>query len=157
MKRTQNSPYHCQSIIAAVMDCGVSVMIWGCFGASGSGRLGVTKGPTNYQLYQEQNVRASVCDQKLKRSWVIQHDNDPKHRSKFTTERFKQKKFSTSQWPNQSPDPTSYEMLCCDVKQAIQERHLKNVHELKQCTCVISRKHWLMLLAVNKIPQKFCQ
>lgn len=63
--------------------------MWGCFAASGSGRLGVTEEPTNSKLYQEQNVRASVCDLKLKRSWVMQHDNDPKHRSQSTTEQNK--------------------------------------------------------------------
>jgi hypothetical protein len=35
----------------------------------------------NYQDILQENVRLSVCQLKLNRSWVMQQDNNPKHRS----------------------------------------------------------------------------
>lgn len=67
-------------------------MIWGCFAASGSGRIGVTEGPVNFNKYQGQKITTSVCDLNLKRSLVIQHEDDPKHKSKSASECFKQKR-----------------------------------------------------------------
>ncbi len=34
----------------------------------------------------EETVQPSVCDLKLKHTWVMQQDNDPKHTSKSTSE-----------------------------------------------------------------------
>ena len=67
----------------------------------------------------------------------VQQDNDPKHRSKSTTEWLKQKKICLLEWPSQSPDLNPIEMLWHwhDLKKAIHTRHLKNIAELKQfCT-----------------------
>uniref|UniRef100_A0A9J8DBM0 Uncharacterized protein n=1 Tax=Cyprinus carpio carpio TaxID=630221 RepID=A0A9J8DBM0_CYPCA len=38
-----------------------------------------------YQKILKENVRPSVRDLKLKRTWVLQQDNDPKHTSKSTS------------------------------------------------------------------------
>ncbi len=68
---------------------GGSVMVWGCFAASGPGRLVIIDGTINSALYQKilkENIRLSVCDLKLKRTWVMQQDNDPIHTSKSTSE-----------------------------------------------------------------------
>ena len=58
-----------------------SVIVLGCFAASGPGPLALIEGTMNSALYQiilQENVRPSVCELKLKRSWVKQQDNDPK-------------------------------------------------------------------------------
>ncbi|KAK3519567.1 hypothetical protein QTP86_010505 [Hemibagrus guttatus] len=44
------------------------------------------------QKILKENVRPSVCDLKLKRTWVLQQDNDPKHTSKSTSEWLKKTK-----------------------------------------------------------------
>ncbi|KAK3569569.1 hypothetical protein QTP86_001617 [Hemibagrus guttatus] len=70
-------------------------MVWGCFAASGPGRPAVINGTMNSAVYQrilKENVRPSVCDLKLKRTWVPQQDNDPKHTSKSTSEWLKKNK-----------------------------------------------------------------
>ncbi len=49
----------------------------------------IIDGTMNSALYQKilkENVRPSVCDLKLKRTWVMLQDNDPKHTSKSTSE-----------------------------------------------------------------------
>lgn len=44
---------------------GGSVMVWGCFAASGAGRLAIIDGTMNSMLYQKimkENVRQAVCE-----------------------------------------------------------------------------------------------
>ncbi|KAK1793165.1 hypothetical protein P4O66_011567, partial [Electrophorus voltai] len=53
-------------------------------GLHGPGRLAV------YEKTPKENVRPSVCDLKLKGTWVLQQDDDPKHTSKSTSEWLKQ-------------------------------------------------------------------
>ncbi len=63
-------------------------MVWGCFAASGPG-LAIIDGTMNPALYQKilkKNVRPSVCDLKLKHTWILQQDYDLKLTSKSTSE-----------------------------------------------------------------------
>ncbi len=87
--RKGNTTFQKKNIILTVKYGGDSVMVWGCFAASGPGRLAVINGTMNSAVYQKilkDNVWPSVRDLKLKRTWVLQQDNDPKHTSKSTSE-----------------------------------------------------------------------
>ena len=124
-------------------------MVWGCFAASGPGRLAVINGTMNSAVYQKilkENVRPSVRDLKLKRTWVLQQDNDPKHTSKSTSEWLKKNKMKTLEWPSQSPDLNPIEMLWHDLKKAVHARKPSNVAELQQF-CI---DEW------TKIPPQRC-
>ena len=124
-------------------------MFWSCFAASGPGQLAIIDGKMNSQVYQDilqENVRLSVRQLKLNRSWVMQQDNDPKHRSKSTTEWLQQKKIRLLEWPSQSPDLNPIEMLWHDLKRAVHTRHPKNIAELKQ----FCKEEW------SKIPPDRC-
>ena len=59
----------------------------------------------------------------------MQQDNDPKHRSKSTTEWFQQKKMRLL---GQSPDLNPIEMQWHDLKRVVHPRLHKNIAELKQ-------------------------
>ncbi len=85
-----------------------------------------------YQKILKENVRPSVCDLKLKRTCVMQPDNDPKHTSKSTSEWLKENKIKVLEWPSQSPELNLIEMLWHDLKQSIHARKPSNVAELKQ-------------------------
>uniref|UniRef100_A0A9J8CLU9 Transposase n=1 Tax=Cyprinus carpio carpio TaxID=630221 RepID=A0A9J8CLU9_CYPCA len=96
--RKSNTAFQKKNILLTVKYGGGSVMVWGCFAASGPGRLAVINGTMNSAVYQKilkENVRPSVRDLKLKRTWVLQQDNDPKHTSKSTSEWLKKNKMKT--------------------------------------------------------------
>ncbi|KAK3559184.1 hypothetical protein QTP86_005083 [Hemibagrus guttatus] len=116
---------------------------------SGPGRLAVINGTMNSAVYQKilkENVQPSVSDLKLKQTWVLQHDNDPKHTSKSTSEWLKKNKKKTLEWPSQSPDLNPIEMLWHDLKKVVHARKPSNVAELQQ----FCKDEWA------KIPPQRC-
>ena len=146
-------------------------MVWGCFAASGPGQLAIIDRKRSSQVYQDillENVMLSVRQLKLNRSWVMQQDNDPKHRSKSTTELLQQTKICLLEWPIQSPDLNPIEMLWHDLKRTVHTRHSKNIAELKpfckeewsknppdHCAGVIRnyRKRLVEVIAARKVNQ----
>ncbi|KAK3570405.1 hypothetical protein QTP86_019286 [Hemibagrus guttatus] len=115
----------------------------------GPGRLAVINGTMNSAVYQnilKENVRPSVCDLKLKQTWVLQQDNDPKHTSKSTSEWLKKNKMKTLEWPSQSPDLNPIEMLWHDLKKVVHAQKPSNVAELQQ----FCKDEWA------KIPPQRC-
>ncbi len=74
--------FHKNNIIPTVKDGGGSVMVWGCFAASGPGWLAIIDGIMNSALNQKilkEKVQPSVCDLKLKRTWVMQQGKHSSH------------------------------------------------------------------------------
>ncbi|KAK3556190.1 hypothetical protein QTP70_005587 [Hemibagrus guttatus] len=144
-----NTAFQKKNIIPTVKYGGGSVMVWGCFAASGPGRLAVINGTMNSSVYQKilkENDRPSVCDLKLKRTWVLQQNNDPKHTSKSTSEWLKKNKMKTLEWPSQSPDLNPIEMLWHDLKKVVHARKPSNVAKLQQ----FCKDEWA------KIPPQRC-
>lgn len=67
-------------------------MVWGYVAASGPGQLSVidkTMSSALYQKIQKKNVWSSICDLKLKRSSVIQQDNNLRYKINSTFNRLK--------------------------------------------------------------------
>uniref|UniRef100_A0A8C6KDX3 Transposase Tc1-like domain-containing protein n=1 Tax=Nothobranchius furzeri TaxID=105023 RepID=A0A8C6KDX3_NOTFU len=148
--RRSNTAFQTKNIIPTVKYGGGSVMVWGCFAASGTGRLAVINGTMNSTVYQnilKENVRPSVRQLKLKRSWVLQQDNDTKHTSKSTSEWLNNNKMKTLEWPSQSPDLNPIEMLWHDLKKAVHARKPSNKAELQQ----FCKDEWA------KIPPERCK
>ncbi|KAK3562843.1 hypothetical protein QTP86_010750 [Hemibagrus guttatus] len=147
--RKSNTAFQIKIIIPTVKYGGGSVMVCGCFAASGPGRLAVINGTMNSAVYQKilkENVRSSVCDLKLKQTWVLQQDNDPKHTSKSTSEWLKKNKMKTLEWPSQSPDLNPIEMLWHDLKKVVHAQKPSNVAELQH----FCKDEWA------KIPPQRC-
>ncbi|KAI3376712.1 hypothetical protein L3Q82_017136 [Scortum barcoo] len=132
------------------LDTGTCDDVWGCFAASGPGQLTVIDGIMNSGVYQKilkDNVRPSVRALKLKRSWIMQQDNDPKHTSKSTSEWLKKNKMKVLEWPSQSPDLNPIEMLWSDLKRAVHARRPSNMADLKR----FCKEEWA------KIPPQRCE
>ncbi|KAK3552029.1 hypothetical protein QTP70_031581 [Hemibagrus guttatus] len=147
--RKSNTAFQKNNIIPTVKYGGGSMMVWGCFAASGPGRLAVINGTMNSAVYQKilkKNIRPSVCDLKRKQTWVLQQDNDPKYTSKSTSEWLKKNKMKTLEWPSQSPDLNPIEMLWHDLKKVVHARKPSNVAELQQ----FCKDEWA------KIPPQRC-
>uniref|UniRef100_A0AAY4D9A2 Transposase n=1 Tax=Denticeps clupeoides TaxID=299321 RepID=A0AAY4D9A2_9TELE len=146
--RKSNTAFQKKNIIPTVKYGGGSVMVRSCFAASGPERLAVIDGTLNSTVYQKilkENVRPSVRQLKLKQSWVLQQDNDPKHTSKSTSEWLK--KNQILEWSSQSPDLNPNEMLWHDLKKAVHARKPSNKAELQQ----FCKDEWA------KIPPELCK
>ncbi|MCJ8745442.1 hypothetical protein PDJAM_G00130260, partial [Pangasius djambal] len=83
-----------------------------------------------YQRIIKENVRTSVHELNLKRKWVMQQDNNPKHTSCSSKEWIKKNEVNVLEWPSQRPELNSIEMLWKDPKQAVHVWKPTNIPEL---------------------------
>ena len=89
-------------------------MLWGCFSATGTGRLVRIKGKRNGAKYGdilECNLLQSAQDLRLGQRFNVQQDNDPKHTAKTTQEWLRDKSLNVLEWLSQSPDLNLIEHL----------------------------------------------
>ena len=79
---------------------GSSIMLWGCFSATG--RLVKPEAKMNGAKDREnldENLLQSTQDIRLGRRFTFQQDNDPKHTAKTTQEWLRDKSLNVIEWP----------------------------------------------------------
>ncbi|KAI4894507.1 hypothetical protein NFI96_003564 [Prochilodus magdalenae] len=105
--RKRNTALREKHLLPPVKPGGGSIMLCGCVASTGTGNLVKVEGRMDSNQYQqilETNVQESVTKLKLRRGWIFQQDNDPKHCSKSTNAFMQRNKYNVLEWPSQSPD-----------------------------------------------------
>ena len=94
---------------------GNGLMVWGCMGQNGVGKLVEVVGTMNSQQYCDiLDVGVEESFEKLdipEEEKIFQQDNDPKHTSKLAKKWFKDKGIQVLVQPAQSPDLNPIEYL----------------------------------------------
>ena len=126
-----------------------SLMVWGCFSASGVGEICIIDGKMDSAKYQNilrNHLRPSAL-KLIGEDYVFQQDNDPKHTSKSTKAWFESNRIEVLPWPSQSPDLNPIENLWAKLKKEIAAYHCRNRVDLEQAI----KSCW------NSISSAFCK
>ena len=132
---------------------GGNIMVWGCMGWEGVGRLAEVEGKMNADQYVsilEDNLLPSMEESGFSAEDVIfQQDNDPKHTSRKATKWFEDNNINVLDWAPQSPDINPIEHLWQHIKRQLGEYSTmpKGVWEIWERVAEV----W------NEIPPEVCQ
>ncbi|KMQ87689.1 transposable element tcb1 transposase [Lasius niger] len=101
-------------LVQRTLKHGVKVHLCGCFSKQGFGTLHLFTYNLNAEKMLKIYKKALLPSAERwfidkNEDWILQEDNDPKHRSKLCTEWKKQSGIVTLDWPSQSPDANPIE------------------------------------------------
>ncbi|KAG2467625.1 TCB1 transposase, partial [Polypterus senegalus] len=134
--RKPGTAHHQANTIPTVKHGGGSIMLWGNFSAARTGRLVRIKGKMTVAMYRDildENLLQSALDLRLRRRFIFQQDNDPKHTAKISKEWLQDNSVNVLEWPSQRPDLNPIEQFWRDLKMAVHRRFPSNLMELERC------------------------
>lgn len=119
----------------------IKVHIWGCFSKLGFGKLFIFTDNLNAQKMLKIYEKCLMPTAKRwfinkNEDWILQEDNDPKHRSRLCSDGKREKSVQVLDWPSQSPDANPIENVWSYIKHKLQG---KKTFTLKQLSTQIRR------------------
>ena len=105
--RTPQETFNPRRTVPTVKHEGGNKKCWGSFSSSSVGNLVFIDGNMTREVCRDilqRNLFESVKKLNLRRNWVLQHDNDPKHRPHIVTKWLDEKRVERVKWPSFSPD-----------------------------------------------------
>ena len=125
-------------------------MVWRCMSYNGIGNLVIIRGNMDRFMYKRmpvENLESSRDKIGLSNNYTFQQNNDPKHKSKYVMDFFKENDVDVMSWPSQSPDMIPIEHLWDYVKWDVRKCQSKNIKNLEENI----RRIW------NEIPKELCK
>ena len=117
-----------QCVTSTVKHGGGSMMVWGCFAGSRVGDLYRVKGTLNQNGYHSILQRHAVPSgmRLVGQGFILQQDNDPKHKSKLCQNYLSKKeqdgKLKNMEWPAQSPDLNPIELVWDELDRKVKAK-----------------------------------
>lgn len=107
-------------------------MVWGCFSSFGMGPIVRISGIMDRFMYKDilQTHLVPYMDELMPLTAIFQHDNDPKHASRFVKEWIQKENITEMIWPSQSPDLNPIENLWHYVETKILTQNYSNTNDL---------------------------
>ena len=139
---------------------GGNVKCWGCFSSSDVGSLIFIDGNMTGESYREileSNMLKSVEKLGMSHDWILQHDNDPKHRAAIVANWLNRNGVERLHWSSFSPDLSPIEHLWDEVERQLKKKQPKSQNKLKESLIVVWHEIELPTLKklVDSVPNRF--
>lgn len=150
-----------QCVTSTVKHGGGSVMVWGCFAGSRVGDLYRVSGTLNQNGYHSILQRHAIPSgmRLVGQRFILQQDNDPKHKSKLCQNYLRKKeqdgKLENMEWPAQSPDLNPIELVWDELDRRVKAKQptsATHLWELLQQTWEELSEEYLISI-VERMPR----